>query len=174
MYAYAIQVRHVKSTANDVGLSYYSRALGIVNIDGKATFEYGEQTRAEISCPMDFRNYPFDTQFCHFIVEPMNWDFQLVNSPYLQSSQLDEQNIMLSYDIEIVPLPQDFHVRYPDPVSFFFLIFPTFTYFCSQNVLKMLEAMFPDRKDFKVHTIGFTYKLRRKYSKFIFIYYIPR
>ena len=38
----------------------------------------------------------------------------------------------------------------------------------------MLEAMFPDRKDFKVNTVGFTYKLTRKYSKFIFIYYIPR
>ena len=38
----------------------------------------------------------------------------------------------------------------------------------------MLEAMYPDRKDFKVTTVGFTYKLTRKYSKFIFIYYIPR
>ena len=67
---------------------------------------------------MDFWNYPFDTQFCNFILEPLNWDFQLVKSPYLQSSQLDDQNIMMSYDIEIVPLPQELHVRYPDPVGF--------------------------------------------------------
>ena len=89
-----------------------------MNIDGQVTLEYGESTRAEISCPMNFWNYPFDTQFCNFILEPLNWDFQLVKSPYLQSSQLDDQNIMMSYDIEIVPLPQDLQVRHLDPVGF--------------------------------------------------------
>ena len=38
----------------------------------------------------------------------------------------------------------------------------------------MLEAMYPDRSDFTTKTVGFTHKLTRKYSKFIFIYYIPR
>ena len=38
----------------------------------------------------------------------------------------------------------------------------------------MLEALYPDVKDFNVKIVGFTYKLTRKYSKFIFIYYIPR
>ena len=93
-------------------------ALGIVNIDGKAHLEYAESTRAEVSCPMDFWNYPFDTQFCYFILEPLNLDFQLVNSPYLQSSQMDDQNIKMSYDIEILPLTTDLLVRYPDPVDF--------------------------------------------------------
>ena len=113
----SLQVRHVKSSSNDVGLSYGGRHLGIVNMAGKATLQYAEPTRAEVSCPMDFWNYPFDTQFCHFILEPLNWDFQLVNSPYLQSSQLDDQNIMMSYDIEILPLPQELLVRHPDPVG---------------------------------------------------------
>ena len=112
-----MQVRHVKSTANDVGLSFHNRALGLVNIDGKAQFEYAESTRVEISCPMDFWNYPFDTQFCHFILEPLNWDFQLVNSPYLKSSQHDDQNIKMSYDIEIVRLPPELLVRDPDQVN---------------------------------------------------------
>ena len=38
----------------------------------------------------------------------------------------------------------------------------------------MLEEMYPDRSDFSTKCVGFTYKLTRKYSKFIFIYYIPR
>ena len=109
----------MKSTSNDVGLSYGGRNLGIVNIDGQVTLEYGESTRAEISCPMDFWNYPFDTQFCNFILEPLNWDFQLVNSPFLQSSQLDDQNIKMSYEIEILPLPKELLVRNPDPVGSF-------------------------------------------------------
>ena len=113
-----LQVRHVKSTANDVGLSFSGRALGMVNIDGKAHIEYSESTRAEVSCPMDFWNYPFDTQFCNFILEPLNLDFQLVNSPILHSSQMDDQNIKMSYDIEILPLPEELLVRHPDPVSF--------------------------------------------------------
>ena len=107
----------MKSTAKDVGLSFNNRALGLVNIEGKAQFEYAESTRVEISCPMDFWNYPFDTQFCNFILEPLNWDFQLVSSPYLKSGQHDDQNIKMSYDIEIVPLPPDLLVRHPDPVS---------------------------------------------------------
>ena len=110
-----LQVCHVKSTANDVGLSYCNS--GIMNIEGKAHLEYAESTRAEVSCPMGFWNYPFDTQLCHFILEPLNWDFQLVNSPYLQSSQLDDQNIMMSYDIEIVRLPPELLVRHPEQVG---------------------------------------------------------
>ena len=113
-----LQIRHIKSSSTDVGLSYGGRGIGIVNNGGIAMLQYWEPTRAEISCPMDFWNYPFDTQFCHFILEPLNWDFQLVNSPYLKSSQLDDQNIKMSYDIEIVPLPPDLLVRHPDPVSF--------------------------------------------------------
>ena len=113
-----MQVRHVKSTANDVGLSYSGRALGIMNIEGKAHLEYAESTRAEVSCPMEFWNYPFDTQFCYYILEPLNLDFQLLNSPYLQSSQMDDQNIKMSYDIEILPLTSELLVRHPDPVGF--------------------------------------------------------
>ena len=109
-----LQVRHVKSTANDVGLSY----SGIMNIEGKAHLEYAESTRAEVSCPREFWNYPFDTQFCYIILEPLNLDFQLVNSPYLQSSQMDDQNIKMSYDIEILPLTSELLVRHPDPVDF--------------------------------------------------------
>ena len=167
-----LQVRHVKSTANDAGLSFHSRALGVVNIDRKAHLEYAESTRVEISCPMDFWNYPFDTQFCNFILEPLNLDFQLVNSPYLKSSQHDDQNIKMSYDIEIVPLPPELLVRDPDQVNWSKKLKPHTV--CSQNILKMLEAMYPDRSDFRTKTVGFTYKLTRKYSKFIFIYYIPR
>ena len=43
-----------------------------------------------------------------------------------------------------------------------------------QEWLAMLRAMHPDRSNFNVKTVGFTYKLTRKYSKFIYIYYIPR
>ena len=108
-----LQIRHVKSSSTDVGLSYGGRGIGIVNNGGKATLEYWEPTRAEISCPMDFWNYPF----CHFILEPLNYDFQLVNAPYLKSSQLDDQNIKMSYDIKIVPLPPELLVRNPEQVG---------------------------------------------------------
>ena len=37
-----------------------------------------------------------------------------------------------------------------------------------------MKTLYPNRTDFKTYTAGFTYKLARKYSKFIFIYYIPR
>ena len=37
-----------------------------------------------------------------------------------------------------------------------------------------MKQLYPDQTDFNSYTVGFTYKLARKYSKFIFIYYIPR
>ena len=45
---------------------------------------------------------------------------------------------------------------------------------CGQAALALLQAIHPDRNNFDTKTVGFTYKLTRKYSKFIYIYYIPR
>ena len=46
--------------------------------------------------------------------------------------------------------------------------------FFSQDTEAHIKQLFPDRTDFNTYTVGFTYVLARKYSKFIFIYYIPR
>ena len=79
--------------------------------------EYSENIRTEISCPMEFWNYPFDTQLCNFILEPFVFDFQLVNSDMISSSQFESQNIKMSYDIEIIPLPPELTVRSPPEVG---------------------------------------------------------
>ena len=47
-------------------------------------------------------------------------------------------------------------------------------YLFSQDTEAHIKQLFPDRTDFNTYTVGFTYVLARKYSKFIFIYYIPR
>ena len=82
--------------------------------------EYSENIRTEISCPMEFWNYPFDTQLCNFILEPFVFDFQLVNSDMISSSQFESQNIKMSYDIEIIPLPPKLAVRSPPEVGLVF------------------------------------------------------
>ena len=88
-----------------------------MSIGSQELLEYSEATRTEISCPMEFWNYPFDTQFCNFILEPLHFDFQLVNSDMISSSQFESQNIKMSYDIEIIPLPPDLAVRSPPEVG---------------------------------------------------------
>ena len=66
---------------------------------------------------MEFWNYPFDTQLCNFILEPLSYEFQLVNTDLMSSSQFDNQNIKMSYDIEIIPLPPELRVRSPPEVG---------------------------------------------------------
>ena len=82
-----------------------------MTIGGQKYLEFSETTRAEISCPMEFWNYPFDTQLCNFILEPLSFEFQLLNTDLMSSSQFDSQNIKMSYDIEIIPLPPELAVR---------------------------------------------------------------
>ena len=91
-------------------------------MEGKPIVELTNPTRAEISCPMNFKFYPFDTQFCNFIIEPLMFDVRLV--PYYEvSKQLDEQTIEMSYDIEIQPLSAQYLVRPSDEVRFFLRFF---------------------------------------------------
>ena len=86
-------------------------------MEGKPIVELTNPTRAEISCPMNFKFYPFDTQFCNFIIEPLMFDVRLVPY-YANSKQLDEQTIEMSYDIEILPLSAQYLVRPSDEVRF--------------------------------------------------------
>ena len=140
-------------------------------MEGKPFVELTNPTRAEISCPMNFKFYPFDTQFCNFIIEPLMFDVRLLPY-YVHSKQLDEQNIEMSYEIDIQPLLPQYLVRPSDKVSFVLLF--GLTSLCLQDTEAHMKQLYPDRTDFKTYTVGFTYKLARKYSKFIFIYYIPR
>ena len=123
-----IQVRHVKRSSNDNGFGYHEKSLGIVTMEGKPFVELTNPTRAEISCPMNFKFYPFDTQFCNFIIEPLMFDVRLL--PYfVHSKQLDEQNIEMSYDIDIQPLLPQYLVRPSDEVIFCFTFLSHFTLF---------------------------------------------
>ena len=131
--------------------------------------ELTNPTRAEISCPMNFKFYPFDTQFCNFIMEPLMFDVRLIPY-YVNSKQLDDQNIEMSYDIDIQPLLPKYLVRPADEVN----CFRFFVSLCLQETEAHVKQLYPDRTDFNTYAVGFTYKLARKYSKYIFIYYIPR
>ena len=97
-------------------------------MEGEPMIELTNPTRAEISCPMDFKFYPFDAQFCNFVIEPLMFDVRLLPY-YVNSKQLDEQNIEMSYDIDIEPLLPKYLVRPSDKVrgSTFLL-----TYFSSR------------------------------------------
>ena len=132
-----------------------------MSIGSQELLEYSEATRTEISCPMEFWNYPFDTQFCNFILEPLHFDFQLVNSDMISSSQFESQNIKMSYDIEIIPLPPELAVRQQPEVGL--SLGSWWQLFC-QVALALLQAIHPDRSNFDTKTVGFTYKLTRKYS----------
>ena len=105
-------------------------------MEGEPMIELTNPTRAEISCPMDFKFYPFDTQFCNFVIEPLMFDVRLLPY-YVNSKQLDEQNIEMSYDIDIQPLLPKYLVRPSDKVrgSTFFL-----SYFSSRTLRRIWSS----------------------------------
>ena len=98
-------------------------------MEGKPFVELTNPTRAEISCPMNFKFSPFDTQFCNFIIEPLMFDVRLLPY-YVHSKQLDEQNIEMSYDIDIQPLLPKYLVRPSDKVIFFLFFFVSLHFVC--------------------------------------------
>ena len=65
--------------------------------------------RVEITCPMNFNWFPFDTQLCHFVIHSTEfYDVTLVNVlGEEQMKQLEQQNIILNYHVKLGKLPQD-------------------------------------------------------------------
>ena len=131
-YFLSVQVRHVKQSSSDNSFGYHEKSLGIVTMGGEPTIELTNPTRAEISCPMHFRFYPFDTQTCNFIIEPLMFDVRFIPW-FLESKQLDDQNIQMSYDITIQPLLAKFLARDPDEVRNYIMynVLPCFNAFPS-------------------------------------------
>ena len=68
-----VNIRHTKKNAKVDGLVFHKTSFGLsgANTGGNLTFDLSVSIKPEITCPMDFSWYPFDTQYCHFIIASM-------------------------------------------------------------------------------------------------------
>ena len=65
--------------------------------------------RVEITCPMNFNWFPFDTQLCHFVIHSTEfYDVTLVNVlGESELKQLEQLYIVLNYNVKLGKLPKD-------------------------------------------------------------------
>ena len=65
------QIQHVKSSKNDAGRLYFDERFSLNNLSGVLLIELSMMARVEITCPMDFNWFPFDSQLCHFVIHSL-------------------------------------------------------------------------------------------------------
>ena len=58
------QIQHVKKSNNDAGRLYFQERFSLNNVSGVPLVDLDMMTRVEITCPMNFNWFPFDSQVC--------------------------------------------------------------------------------------------------------------
>ena len=58
------QIQHVKKSNNDAGRLYFQERFSLNNVSGVPLVDLDLMTRVEITCPMNFNWFPFDSQVC--------------------------------------------------------------------------------------------------------------
>ena len=70
--------------------------------------EIAETIQPEITCPMTFNWFPFDTQYCYLLMEIRPYGISLTNPQKVADTvMLYHQNIVLDYKVEFFDLPDD-------------------------------------------------------------------
>ena len=82
-----IDIFHAKKSTPVAGLVFHRTTFGLSGSQEseKWSFDVGDSIRPEITCPMDFQWFPFDTQYCHLAMMTMEPDIRLVNRVSLKS-----------------------------------------------------------------------------------------
>ena len=116
-----VNIRHTKKSTQSAGLVFHKTSFSLsgVTTGGNLSFEFSVSIKPVITCPMDFSWYPFDTQYCHFIIASMEPSTRLFNTrPLEEGSKPKRKNTQLEYDITLQELPDhltknpDIEVRY--------------------------------------------------------------
>ena len=103
-----VDIRHAKESRQNAGLVFHKTSFGLSRgtVGGNWSFDVTISIKPEITCPMDFSWFPFDTQECYFIMYSGEPDTRLINSaPFKEGSKPKRQNTQLEYDITIQELP---------------------------------------------------------------------
>ena len=158
-----VDIRHAKQSTQNAGLVFHKLSFGLYEGSGGGdwTFDVTVSIKPVITCPMDFSWFPFDTQYCYFIMNPTEPYTRLVNmAPYKEGSLPKRQNTQLEYDITLQDLP-DHKKKNPS----------------LEEYSDLIDSVWPDltEEDLALwNDVGVTFKMRRRYRKFVLLYYVPR
>ena len=73
-------ISHAKESRQNAGLLHHKTGFAMVKQDGRWTFEVSVSTKPEITCPMDFSWFPFDSQVGVFDILIRRIDYLNINT----------------------------------------------------------------------------------------------
>ena len=133
-------------------------------------WETGEVSQPEITCPMTFNWFPFDTQYCYVLMTITPYRIKLT-SPKIENLLLVyQQNIILDYNVEILELPE--HKRLIEISK----VISDSNQAITEKIQaerELWEAGGVPLPETHYHQAGLTYKLTRMWSKYVYLYNIP-
>ena len=102
-----VDLNHVKSSHTDHGFIFADTVFSLIPLANKLYIEYLVTTKPQITCPMEFNMFPFDTQYCHFIFTLYEFNVPMVNILSIRNMYMAyKQNIVLEYEVEFLDLPE--------------------------------------------------------------------
>ena len=152
-----VQIQHMAEFVKNEGDPLFQqRLLNIVVKGNDIWLDMWVNTKPTITCKMRFNWYPFDDQICDFVIQaiPDSTKVQLSNT---MNFSLNFQNAVLDYYVRLEKLP-------------------------GESTQIDLGEGFDSWKDFygadstaelSWSRTGFQFMLKRRWSRYIFIYYIP-
>ena len=70
-------------------------------------WELLEDAQPEITCPLTFNLFPFDTQHCYLVMSISPYKIKLVSRKIEELLVAYQQNTILEYKVDILELPAD-------------------------------------------------------------------
>jgi len=119
-------------------------------------WKLAEDAQPEITCPLTFNWFPFDTQHCYLVMSISPYKIKLVSRNIEELLVAYQQNTILEYKVHVLELPAD-----KKKVEI------------SQTERDMWEASGVPLPETHRYQAGLTFVLTRKWSKYIYLYYIP-
>ena len=175
---HAVHIRHAKESTQNAGMVFHKQSFGLSGgtTGGNWTFDVWISIKPVITCPMDFSWFPFDTQWCYFVMAAAEPNLRFNNfKPYKEGSRPNRQNIQLEYDITLQELPKHKQKNADLEVSR--------QNYCQQQIIfvqewaEVFHTIWPDltEEDLALwKDVGVAFKMRRRYRKFVLLYYLPR
>ena len=85
--------------------------MASLKLSRKGSLRYGTHVILTISCNMDFKNYPLDSQECVFRSGSYNYDNRYVNCSSKLDFDVNEHQRHLQYNIEYIDLPLSYRIN---------------------------------------------------------------
>ena len=73
----------------------------------KMCWELAEDAQPEITCPLTFNWFPFDTQHCYLVMSISPYKIKLVSRKIEELLVAYQQNTILEYKVHVLELPAD-------------------------------------------------------------------